>query len=105
MTKLMPDRRIDFGFGDQVAPRIGFVWDPTNTGRSKVFAQYGRFYQSVPLNINVHAFGNEQHDLGFYSYPGDGGLPDPSDPGSLFFSTSRRSEDTALDPNLRPHRH
>ncbi len=41
---------------DNWAPRIGLVYDFTQLtsrpGRSKVFFNYGRFYQSIPLNIN-----------------------------------------------------
>ena len=28
------------------SPRIGFVWDPTQQGRSKIFANYGRYYEA-----------------------------------------------------------
>jgi hypothetical protein len=34
------------------APRIGAIYDWTREGRSKVFAHYGRFYESVPLSLN-----------------------------------------------------
>ncbi|HMU39270.1 MAG TPA: carboxypeptidase regulatory-like domain-containing protein [Pseudomonadota bacterium] len=41
---------------DNWAPRIGAVYDFTQLtsrpGRSKVFFNYGRFYQSIPLDIN-----------------------------------------------------
>ena len=33
------------------SPRIGFVWDPTQQGRAKIFANYGRYYEDVPLDI------------------------------------------------------
>jgi hypothetical protein len=34
------------------APRIGAIYDWTREGRSKVYAHYGRFYESVPLSLN-----------------------------------------------------
>src|SRR4029077_19868010 len=41
------------------APRIGFVWDFAKNGRSKLFASYGRFYESIPLDIDIRSFGGE----------------------------------------------
>ncbi|HWU91095.1 MAG TPA: carboxypeptidase regulatory-like domain-containing protein [Kofleriaceae bacterium] len=44
---------------NMLAPRVGFIFDPTQDGKSKVFGHWGRFYESVPLDINVRAFGGE----------------------------------------------
>jgi outer membrane receptor protein involved in Fe transport len=42
-----------------LAPRIGVLYDWTKEGRSKVYAHWGRFYESIPMNINDRAFGGE----------------------------------------------
>jgi hypothetical protein len=44
---------------DAIAPRIGIVYDPTKEGRSKIFAHYGRYYESVPMDLVNRAFGGE----------------------------------------------
>ena len=44
---------------DQWSPRIGFVWDFLNNGKSKLYANYGRFYQTIPQDIQTRALGNE----------------------------------------------
>ncbi len=44
---------------DNIAPRVGFVYDFTRKGRSKLFASYGRFYESIPLDINDRQFSGE----------------------------------------------
>jgi outer membrane receptor for Fe3+-dicitrate len=44
---------------DNWAPRIGFVWDVAKNGRSRVFANWGRFFESIPMDINIRAFGGE----------------------------------------------
>lgn len=41
------------------APRIGLIYDWTKEGRSKVYASYGRFYESIPMQINDRSFGGE----------------------------------------------
>jgi hypothetical protein len=41
------------------APRIGLLYDWTKEGRSKVYAHWGRFYESIPMDINDRAFGGE----------------------------------------------
>jgi outer membrane receptor protein involved in Fe transport len=79
-------REFDFGFGDMVAPRVGFTWDVVGNGRSKLYGHYGRFYESVPLDINARAFGNEQFNFHYFYYPADGSLPTVTNLGSWFFS-------------------
>jgi len=41
------------------APRVGVVYDWTNEGRSKVYAHWGRFFESVPMSLNSINFGGE----------------------------------------------
>jgi len=48
-----------FKLSNMVAPRIGLIYDPTQEGKSKIFGHWGRFYESVPMDINVRAFGGE----------------------------------------------
>ncbi len=42
---------------DNVAPRIGVVYDWTEEGRSRLYASYGWFYQPLPLQLNSRVFG------------------------------------------------
>ncbi len=81
--------RIDLRLGDQLAPRLGVIWDFARKGRSKAFAHYGRFYESIPMTINIAAMGaGREQGFSFY-YPEAGGLPSlgqdglPVDPGIL----------------------
>ena len=48
-----------FELKNMLAPRIGLIFDPTQEGRAKLFGHWGRFYESVPMDINVRAFGGE----------------------------------------------
>jgi hypothetical protein len=40
-------------------PRLGLVYDPTNDGRSKIYAHYGWFYETIPMNLAARYFGGE----------------------------------------------
>ncbi|MBS1118062.1 MAG: TonB-dependent receptor plug [Deltaproteobacteria bacterium] len=48
-----------YNLNDLVAPRLGFIYDPTQDGKSKIFGHWGRFYENVPMDLNVRAFGGE----------------------------------------------
>jgi outer membrane receptor protein involved in Fe transport len=41
------------------SPRAGVVWDPLNNGKSKVFGSFGRFYTTVPQDIQTRSLGRE----------------------------------------------
>jgi outer membrane receptor protein involved in Fe transport len=42
------------------SPRIGLIWDPMADGKSKIFASYGKFYETIPMDLNIRAFGGER---------------------------------------------
>src|SRR5690606_13785635 len=46
-----------FTLNNMLAPRVGVIYDWTQEGRSKVYGHYGRFYESIPMDINVRAYG------------------------------------------------
>ncbi|HEX4492618.1 MAG TPA: TonB-dependent receptor [Acidimicrobiia bacterium] len=74
------------------APRIGLIYDPTKEGRAKIYANWGRFYESIPMDINERSFGGEVQYFQQFSSSGTGnqcgtvdpriGAPDPA--GCLF---------------------
>ena len=53
----IPDKA--FTLSGMLAPRLGVVYDWTKEGRSKIYGHYGRFYESIPMDINVRAYGGE----------------------------------------------
>ncbi|MBI5507919.1 MAG: TonB-dependent receptor [Deltaproteobacteria bacterium] len=48
-----------FGIYDNYAPRLGAMWDFLGNGRSKLFAHWGRFYESIPLDLMDRGFAGE----------------------------------------------
>jgi len=66
------------------APRLGAIYDWTREGRSKAYVHWGRFYESIPLDINTRSFGGEvQYTQDFPAgASGSCGNPDPAIGGS-----------------------
>ncbi|HZP49371.1 MAG TPA: TonB-dependent receptor [Vicinamibacterales bacterium] len=49
----------DFSLKNNWAPRIGAIWDPTASGRGKVFANYGRYFARVPNDLAARALSSD----------------------------------------------
>ena len=54
------------------APRLGIIYDWTKEGRSKVYANYGRFYESIPMDLNLRALGGEVQYVSFHDWNSGG---------------------------------
>ena len=52
---------------DSLAPRVGVVYDPTKEGRSKIYAHFGRYYESIPMDLADKAFGGQGAVVTSYS--------------------------------------
>ncbi len=93
------DGETAFKLDQNWAPRIGFIWDVTRNNRSKVYANYGRFYESIPMDINIRAFGGELQCFCYNFDPNASNtIPDPSAPAR---STLLGSSVEPVDPNLK----
>jgi outer membrane receptor protein involved in Fe transport len=91
------------------APRVGLLYDWTREGRSKVYGHWGRFYESIPMDINSRSFGGEvsmQQDFGWtacgasipgYGGPSASGCPDDDMGGDLIGVGG-----TEVAPGLKP---
>jgi len=94
------------------SPRIGLVWDPTQQGKAKIFASYGRYYEDVPLDIADRALSGESQIIANHrcdpltdKLTGCDANTRPR--GTNLFSPSRKwrvvaSDKTAVDPGLNP---
>ncbi|MET0342565.1 MAG: TonB-dependent receptor [Polyangiales bacterium] len=45
------DSSLAMALPNQWSPRVGAVWDPTQEGRAKVFTNYARYFETVPLRV------------------------------------------------------
>jgi hypothetical protein len=93
------DASAGFSLNDNIAGRLGAVWDPTKTGKAKVYANYGRFYENIPQDINIRAFGGETQAFAYnFSPDAANTTPISGTPGknSLLGGSSE-----PVDPNLK----
>lgn len=58
-TMFGADGTVGLSLPNQWSPRVGVIYDFSQQGRSKVYAYYARFYETVPLNIADRAFPGE----------------------------------------------
>jgi outer membrane receptor protein involved in Fe transport len=54
------DGSLAFILGNQISPRVGLIVDPLANGQMKVFANYAKYYEQVPLNLLDRAFPPER---------------------------------------------
>lgn len=110
-------RAIEFGFGDKLAPRLGFAYDVFGNSKLKVYGSFGLFYDLMKYELPRGSFGGDQWKD--YVYPLDtpdwtkfkpGTVSGPGQiPGTLFEVVdwripSNNPNDNTIDPKLKPMR-
>lgn len=104
---------------NQISPRVGVIFDPTQSGKSKIFANYARYFESVPLDVADRALSGEQqiasiHSSALCNPSTPQGQADcrsnangsrlvvngPEDPNQYWIPTGAGS--TPIDPDLKP---
>jgi hypothetical protein len=100
---------------NQWSPRLGIIYDPTQAGRAKVFGNYARFYESVPLDMADRALSGEAGvtatqrancpDVtpnGPCVGPAPNRLPGTGTPPNNYFRLSGGGGSIPIDPDIRP---
>ncbi len=53
------DGDVQQNIDDNIEPRLGFVWDFLGNGKSKIFGHWGKFYETIPMDIVIRSYGGE----------------------------------------------
>ncbi|HEV7397676.1 MAG TPA: TonB-dependent receptor [Pyrinomonadaceae bacterium] len=53
-------KRVAYSFTDQFSPRLGFTVDPQGKGKTKVFYNFGRYFEYLPLDLAERSLSTEQ---------------------------------------------
>ena len=59
---------IEFGWGEKLAPRFGFTWDPKSDGRTKVYGSIGKYYDVMKYEMPRGSFGGDKWVDYFYTW-------------------------------------
>jgi hypothetical protein len=82
------------------APRVGFVWDWSGTGASKLYGSWGYFYETIPMDMVIRSFGNEISALTYNRTPDGSDVVCRPEPGFVGCRIVGRSS-TPVDPDLK----
>ncbi len=64
---------IKFGYSDKLAPRLGFAFDLTGDGKTKLFGSYGQFYDRFKYELPRGSFGGEFYRRDYFEIFAGGG--------------------------------
>ena len=48
-------------FADYVQPRLGFTWDVDGDGKTKVSANYAKYFEAIPQRMAIRVYANETY--------------------------------------------
>jgi len=116
------DSKLALVVGNQWSPRAGVVYDFMQNGKSKIFANYARLYETVPLGLVESSFPGRRQGGYYYYSPADcdfasedvraafgncvraenrmnasGGAPNPSQ-----YAFAFNGQSVLVDPQLKP---
>src|ERR1019366_9303222 len=75
------------------AGRIGVSFDPMKDGKGKIFAHYGSYYEDIPTDMNIRAFGGELAAFAYNFSP---------DPANLLPISGTPSNNSLLGSTIEP---
>lgn len=59
---------IEFGFGEKLAPRLGFTYDPFSDGRTKIYGSFGKYFDVMKYELPRGSFGGDKWVDYFYTW-------------------------------------
>lgn len=92
------DGSLGMTLNNMISPRVGLIYDFTQQGRSKLFANFSRYYEAVPMDIADRALtGENQYQFNRRRRPGDP-LAQPMNSGCDPLADIKQASNECLDP-------
>jgi len=93
----------NFSLKNNWSPRLGVTYDPSGTGRSKIYGHYGRYYSQIPNDLAARAL---SADAGIGADYFDPNLTQPVPDGVLALGTTKHysiagAGSDLIDPNIK----
>jgi hypothetical protein len=67
------DAPFSFDWTDKIAPRLGFAYDVSGDGKTKIFGSYGKFFDRLKFKMAQGSFGGNFYRVDFFEIlPSDG---------------------------------
>jgi len=91
------DGSLGMTLNNMISPRVGLIYDFTQQGRSKLFANFSRYYEAVPMDIADRALtGENQYQFNRRRRAGDP-LAQPMNPGCDPLADIAQASNECLD--------
>lgn len=92
------DGSLGMALNNMIAPRVGLIYDFTQQGRSKLYANFSRYYEAIPMDIADRALtGENQYQFNHRRRPGDP-LAQAGNPGCDPLAAISQASNECLDP-------
>ena len=88
----------EFGFGDKIAPRLGFAYDLKGDGKTKLYGSWGLFYDIFKLALPRGSFGGDKWVDVFYTLE----TPNPADLANCVVNAEGTSGVNCPGTQIRP---
>ena len=95
------DAKLAVALPNQWSPRIGLIYDFTQQGRSKLFFNYARFYESMPLDAIDRSLPGERQVTSTHNSPPCQPSVPSSAKGACEDNGSRANQNSPWDPNRK----
>ncbi|MFT3714322.1 MAG: TonB-dependent receptor [Archangium sp.] len=92
------DGSLGMTLNNMLSPRVGLIYDFTQQGRSKLFANFSRYYESVPMDIADRALtGENQYQFIRRARANDPAASGPMNPGCNPLADISQASNQCLD--------
>jgi outer membrane receptor protein involved in Fe transport len=95
------DSKLAMALPNEISPRVGVIYDFTQAGHSKIFANFARFYESVPLDAIDRSIPGERQAIS--RHPADNENKQACDPITIARRPNQCQNTMVVNPPYHPN--